>query len=69
MDACKYSFRDLEVAAGFINSFDFSVSRDEVNNHVKELCKYAGWYWEDIEKDGVVYTSFSPKKKKDEELV
>ena len=56
-NVCKYSFNDLERASGM--KFDFTKPMDEINQQVKNMCVKAGWYWQDVHKDGISYTSFS----------
>lgn len=66
LNPCKYSFNDLLLAAKKDGNTDelYSMTQQQRNNEVKELCIKSGWYWHDIVgKDGVVYTSFSPYKK------
>lgn len=61
---CKYSFKDLLLAANKSTNTSelYSYTQTKRNKVVKELCRISGWYWEDIKgKDGIVYTAFSPK--------
>lgn len=61
-DPCKYSFRDLVEACQVEMdlSYLYEMKQSDRNNVVKELCVIAQWHWEDIEKNGTVYTAFSP---------
>lgn len=67
INCCKYSFSDLIQAVGLPNSFKltlYSLSQEERNKRVKIMCQDAGWFYKDIEQNGVIYTSFSPEGKK-----
>jgi hypothetical protein len=65
LNPCKYSFRDLSIAAGIQNVDEFlkqlySMEQNDINIIVKKLCMIANWYFEDIENNNIIYTSFSP---------
>ena len=60
---CKWSFSDLIHWSGknIDLSWLYSISQDERNLKVKELCIHCNWYFCDIYKEnGVIYTAFSP---------
>lgn len=61
---CKYSFKDLLIAVKKSTDTTELHSYTQINRNkaVKEFCRIAGWYWEDVTgKDGIIYTAFSPK--------
>jgi predicted phosphohydrolase len=61
VDPCSYSFQDLFDAAGLVlypEEF-YTLPQTLRNIEVKKMCAKTGWYWKDVEKDGMVYTSFS----------
>ena len=67
---CDYSFRDLLKASGIpeyriiLEELKLKkLCQSELNKKIRELCNKAKWYYKDIEKNGVIYTSFSPKIK------
>ena len=64
INCCQYSFGELIQAVELPDSFKlvlYSMSQDDRNKRVKILCEEAGWFYKDIEKNGVIYTSFSPE--------
>jgi hypothetical protein len=67
INPCKYSFQDLLTASSEENltlTELYSLSQEDRNVRVKELCQKAGWFWKDtLSHDGVMYTAFSPYKK------
>jgi hypothetical protein len=65
INPCLYSFQDLLKAAGKNEDTTeiYRMTQQHRNNEVKMLCGSAGWYWCDIIKNNVTYTSFSPEKK------
>ena len=66
INPCRYSFEDLIKASETEISLQklYAMSQEERNNRVKEMCKLAKWYYTDVEKEGMVYTAFSPERKK-----
>lgn len=66
INCCQYSFVELLQAVGLHSSFKFklyALSQEDRNERVKMMCEEAGWFYKDIEKNGVIYTSFSPEGK------
>jgi len=62
INPCIYSFNDLMKKSN--KFYDLTnKSQDEINNIVKKLCNISGWYYKDITKDNIKYTSFSPEYK------
>ena len=64
LNPCNYSFIDLLTGAN--EDIDtktlYALPQKELNEKVKELCKKAQWYWQDVTgSDGIIYTAFSPK--------
>jgi hypothetical protein len=61
---CNYSFEDLIKACGVDVSLNdlYGMLQEDRNTVVKEMCAVAKWHWEDIEKDGIVYTAFAPER-------
>jgi hypothetical protein len=63
---CKHSFVDLLLGSGEDTDTKelYAMSQKKRNEKVKELCKKASWYWQDITgSDGIIYTAFSPNIK------
>ena len=66
INCCQYSFVDLLEAVGLSSSLKFelyALSQKDRNETVKMMCEEAGWFYKDIEKNGIIYTSFSPERK------
>jgi len=65
INPCSYSFNDLiKASQSQINAQTlYAMSQPGRNIEVKNMCKIAGWFWEDVVgSDGILYTAFSPKK-------
>jgi len=64
INPCKYSFQDLLTASPektLTLTELYSLSQEDRNRKVKELCQKAEWFYKDtVGQDGVIYTAFSP---------
>jgi hypothetical protein len=64
INPCNHSFKDLITASKQHTDLKilYSMSQTDRNIIVKDLCKKAGWFFEDIINETGVYTAFSSQQ-------